>query len=162
MLSMRALVEYGIIGIVDTNYLIGLIDPLAWGGTPAIEDRNFLSHILTGLGTAEGKLLFLDTLSWNDASLRDLLLHHHSILHWSGHHHRQLLLHVSALTWACSCLHHFRLIKSILLGRKWRRYLELILIYYYFTTFEVVVAGMTPLTYCPAATFVVYVGALAA
>jgi hypothetical protein len=36
MLSMRALVEDSLIGIVDSNYLIGLIDPLAWGGTPAI------------------------------------------------------------------------------------------------------------------------------
>ena len=165
MLSMRALVKDCLIGIVDTNDLIGLIDPLAWGGTPAIEDRNFLSHILTGLGTAKGKLLFLNTLSWNDASLRDLLLHHHSILHWGCNHHGLLLLHVGALTWTCTCLHHLRLgigLGSILLSSKWRRYLELILIYYYFTTFEVVVAGMTPLTYCPAATFVVYVGALAA
>jgi len=95
MLSMRTLVEDCIIGIVDTNDLIGLIDPLAWGGTPAIEDWNFLSHILTRLSTTERKLLFLYTLSWNDASLRDLLLHHHSILHWgcgSGHHHWLLLL----------------------------------------------------------------------
>jgi hypothetical protein len=36
MLSMRAPVEDGLIGIVDANYFIGLIDPLAWGGTPAI------------------------------------------------------------------------------------------------------------------------------
>ena len=36
MLSMRAPVKDGLIGIVDANYFIGLIDPLAWGGTPAI------------------------------------------------------------------------------------------------------------------------------
>ena len=129
MLSMRALVEYGIIGIVDTNDLIGLIDPLAWGGTPAIEDRNFLSHILTGLGTAEGKLLFLDTLPRNYASLRYLLLHHHSIVHWDcggGHHHWVMLLYEGALAWTCSCLHHLRLVIGKLLSSVLRRYLELI------------------------------------
>lgn len=134
MLSMRALVEDGLISIVDTNDLIRLINPLAWGGTPAIEDWNFLSHILTGLGTTEGKLLFLDTLSWNYASLRDLLLHHHSILHWGCHNHWLLLLHVSGLTWTCSCLHHLRLGKglgSILLSSVRSRYLELILMNYY-------------------------------
>jgi hypothetical protein len=132
MLSMRALVEDGLIGIVYTNDLIGLIDPLGWGGTPAIEDWNFLSHILTGFGPTEGKLFFLDTLSWNDASLRELLLHHYSILNWDcccGNYHRMLLLYVGALTWACSCLHKLRLsigLGGILLSSIWGRYLELI------------------------------------
>ena len=129
MLSMRALVKDGLIGIVDTNDLIGLIDPLAWGGTPAIEDWNFLSHILTGLGTAEGKLLFLDTLPGNDASLRYLLLHHYSIMHWdcgSGHHNWVLLLYEGALAWTCSCLHHLRLVIGILLSSILRSYLALI------------------------------------
>lgn len=129
MLSMRAPVEDGVIGIVYANYFIGLIDPLVWCGTPAIEDWYFLSHILTGLGTAEGKLLFLDTLPWNDTSLRYLLLHHHSIVHWDcggGHHHWVLLLYEGALAWTCSCLHHLRLVIGKLLSSVLRRYLELI------------------------------------
>jgi hypothetical protein len=129
MLSMRAPVEDCLIGIVDANYFIGLIDPLAWGGTPAIENWYFLSHVLTGLGTAEGKLLFLDTLPGNDSSLRYLLLHHHSIVHWDcggGHHHWVLLLYEGAIAWTCSCLYHLRLVIGILLSRVLRRYLALI------------------------------------
>ena len=108
MLSMRALMEDGLIGIVDTDDLIGLIDPLGWSSTPAIENWDFLSHILSWFGPTEGKLLFLDTLAWNDASLRELLVHQHSILNWGcccGNNHRLLLLYVCALTWTCSCLH---------------------------------------------------------
>ena len=124
MLSMRALVEDGLIGIVDAYDLIGLIDPLAWGCPPAIEHWNFLSHVLTGLGTAERKLLFLNTLSWNDASLWDLLLDHHSVLHWCSHHHWLLLLYVGALAWTCSCLNHLRLcvgLGCMLLSSIWCR-----------------------------------------
>jgi hypothetical protein len=50
--------------IVDAHDLIRLVYALARSGTPTVQNRHFLSHVLAGLGPAKRQLLFLHTLTW--------------------------------------------------------------------------------------------------
>ena len=69
-LSLR----YKLIGVVDAHHLIRLVDPLCWGSSPSVQDRNLLSHVLARLGASERKLFLLDALSRKNTSWKILLL----------------------------------------------------------------------------------------
>jgi|LauGreDrversion4_2_1035121.scaffolds.fasta_scaffold77619_2 hypothetical protein len=84
VLRVRALVQDGLISVIDAHDLVGFVDSLIRGRTPAIEGRDFLRHVLARFGPAEGQLVFLNTLAWSNSELA---------CHW--------LLNKGGLNWGC-------------------------------------------------------------
>jgi hypothetical protein len=60
---LAMLVSNNLVGIVDAYNFVGFVNPLTRCSTPAVKQRDFLSHILPWFGAAKCKFFILDTLT---------------------------------------------------------------------------------------------------